>query len=88
MEQPDIKIAQALCVLQSQSPDAYLAVRGWFMDSSSKHDNTLRNAEPPHILYNAQGSSRELLEICDYLADPQELLKKLSMKKAGIRSLP
>ena len=88
MKKPDIKVVEALCVLQSQSPDAYLVIQQWFMDSSSAQDTLMRQAEQPHILYRAQGGSKELLEVCETLASPQDLLAKMSMKRAGVTPLP
>jgi len=85
VKKPDESVIKALCALKSQSPDAYLVIQQWFMDSSGDQDRALRNAEAPHILYRAQGASKELLECCEIFADPYELAGKLAMKKDGIR---
>ena len=86
MVKPDQKIVHALCVLQSQSPDAYKLLQQWFLDSAGHQDMLLRTAEQPHMLYRAQGGSKELLEVCQLLADPQELAGKILQEKAGIRT--
>lgn len=88
MKKPDAKVLQALCLFKTQHPDEYRVLQQWFIDSSSEQDQTMRSAEPPHMLYRAQGGSKEILAICDIFASPQELLAKVSMKQAGIHSIP
>ena len=84
MIKPDQKILKALCTFQSQFPEDYRVLQQWFLDSSAVQDERMRNAEPPHLLYRAQGGSKELLELCKICATPQELAGKLAATKAGI----
>lgn len=62
-----------------------MLLQQWILDSEADQQRILNSAEAPHLLFRGQGASKELADLREYLADPQELAGKLARERAGIR---